>query len=230
MEKVTLENPNKIGEIIRNNNLINIVLETGNENVYIPNKNKFVVTKKFLVDKISVFAMCRSLQMIDLYNFDFSEITTMQSWFWNCIKLTKIIFPQKMQCDKLIDLEACFSSAKALTTIDLSWMSFKNTSNTLSLGCTFMNNANIKKIILPKCEAHSISCCFSHCPNVEEIIAPITFQLNKDDFVFETFYQCDSLKIVNFADGHFDSGEFIKQVRDTENENELSEDCIIVLP
>lgn len=44
MEKIKLSGVT-IRNIIQEKELLNIVLETGNENVYIPNESKFIVNK-----------------------------------------------------------------------------------------------------------------------------------------------------------------------------------------
>lgn len=53
-----------IRQIIQDKQLKTIILETGNENIYIPNENKFIVTKEFLKNKIEVFRGCESLETI----------------------------------------------------------------------------------------------------------------------------------------------------------------------
>ena len=47
-----LNKPEDIRKIVKNNKLSNIVIETGNENIYIPEENKFIVTKQFLSNNI----------------------------------------------------------------------------------------------------------------------------------------------------------------------------------
>lgn len=227
MEKITLENPNQIGEIIRVNKLTNIALETGNENVYIPTKNQFVVTKDFLSNTFTLFGNCTMLEKINLKNFNFSEITTMYEWFAKCKSLTEIVFPTKSTLVKLEDLWACFSGTK-LKIIDLSFMKFIK-GWTVSFHDAF-HRSEVEKIILPNCYIDKMDGCFYKCRKLQEIIAPIKIDLTDEDFLLETFSNCHNLKLVNLSDGELSSQKFIAQINDKNNYNNLSEDCVIVFP
>ena len=89
-----LKKPENIREIVNQNKLTHIVIETGNENIYIPEKDKFIVTKQFLSNTTQLLHYTQ-LKTVDLTNFDFSEITTMACWFYSCLELKEIIFPNK---------------------------------------------------------------------------------------------------------------------------------------
>ena len=107
-----LVNPYEIKHTIRKNNMRNVVVETGEENIFVEKENKFIVTKDFLKHCPYLFSRCYWLQKIDLTNFDFSEIETMRGWFANNIYLTQILFPQKSNCFKLQSLNRCFYDTK----------------------------------------------------------------------------------------------------------------------
>ena len=220
--------PQAIREKIQEDKLTAVTIETGNENIYIPKEHKFIVTKGFLTDIVNVFNHCNTLRTINMENFDFSKITTMQWWFCGCCDLKEIIFPKIAYCNKLKDLRLCFGHTK-LQSIDLSFMSFENNNESVHLIQTFYKS-KAKKIKLPKCEISCLAHCFSLCYNVEEIIAPITFDLLEDDSLFETFEQCKRLKLVDLSKGYCDNEKFIAQINNTENYNHLTKECVVILP
>ena len=61
MDKIKLTKVEDIKTHILCNNLTNIVVETGHDNFFAPNKNKFIVTKYFLKNKYNLRAI---LQLI----------------------------------------------------------------------------------------------------------------------------------------------------------------------
>lgn len=221
---IALKFCDEIKQNIKENNLKNIVVETGDENVYIPNEQKFVVTKDFLCDRVSIFEYCGSLEKINMENFDFSEIRTMQWWFNGCKNLQTIKFPKQANCSKLTNLSYCFVATK-LQVIDLSFMKFNN--NKLSLLDTF-NNSSTKKIILPKCRVSNIKRSFNRCLNLQTIIAPIQVDLKAYDALYNTFQDCHKLNIIDVSRASFLVDEFVTQIKT--NDNNLSEDCVIILP
>lgn len=225
MDKIKLIEPEDIAKIIQSKRLKNISIVTGDENVYIPSENKFIVNKTFLTDFIGVFSSCSSLQKINMENFDFSEITTMAKWFCQCKKLEEIIFPIEANCGKLENLCHCFPETK-LQNIDLSFMQL---SLNIEIDCfgTFARST-IKKITLPSCNIGNFENLCLRCKKLEEIVAPIYIK-NKIQLL-KTFYECPNLKLVNLSKGHFSQKQFIKQINKTDNKNNLQNDCIVLLP
>ena len=132
--------PTAIKNIIKENKLEHIVIETGNENIYIPNENKFIVTKECLKNQTEVFNLCQTLKKINMSNFDFTEITTMRHWFRGCKNLQEIVFPTYANCKNLTDLTGCFSMSN-IQTIDLSFM--KNLNMVVAIFA--FESANTKK-------------------------------------------------------------------------------------
>ena len=234
MTEIELNEFTDLQNIVIYAQLKTIVVETGDKNVYLPNENKFIVTKDFLSNSTHVFANCTSLNKINMENFDFSEITIMNDWFARCERLQEIVFPVKADCYKLESLYCCFSHTN-LKNIDLSFMQMKN--NKISFAYSF-STSNAYKIVLPKCKIVDISGCFYECKNLEEIIAPVDIDLYKEDVLniyteeslLDTFYNCLNLKIVNLSDGSFNIEDFIAQITNPNNNNNLPKDCVIVLP
>ena len=90
--KNTFTKPSFLKEKVNEKRLEHIVIATSDKNQFIPDKNKFIVTKDFLSNTLRLFDWCLSLQSIDFRDFDFSKISTMKEWFIGCQNLTKIIF------------------------------------------------------------------------------------------------------------------------------------------
>ena len=107
--KITFSKPSFLKEKVNEKRLEHIVIATSDKNQFIPDKNKFIVTKDFLSNTLRLFDWCLSLQSIDFRDFDFSKISTMEGWFIGCRNLTKIIFPEKVDCPNLQNLYNCFS-------------------------------------------------------------------------------------------------------------------------
>ena len=226
MTEIELNEFTDLQNIVIYAQLKTIVVETGDKNVYLPNENKFIVTKDFLSNSTHVFANCTSLNKINMENFDFSEITIMNNWFARCERLQEIVFPVKADCYKLESLYCCFSHTN-LKNIDLSFMQMKN--NKISFAYSF-STSNAYKIFLPKCKIVDISGCFYECKNLEEIIAPVDIDLSQKDVFFETFSRCSTIKLIDFSNGNFDTENFTSIINNPINLNKLREDCIIVLP
>lgn len=190
MEKIKLNHPKKIKEFIRKNKLTNIVVETGNENIYIPNENKFIITNNFLTDESCVFSVCPKLETINLENFDFCEINTINSWFHSCHSLKEIIFPVEANIANLESLRGCFAQT-AMRSIDLSFIQAKY--RPVDFQYTFWES-QVEKITLPRCEIHNIQQGFSDCVNLEEIIAHVTFKYSDNWMFYKMCDNCPNLK------------------------------------
>ena len=224
-EIVKMEN---IRQIVQDKQLKTIILETGNKNIFILEENKFIVTKDFLKNKIEVFRGCESLETIVMEDFDFSEITTMEFWFLRCFNLQEIIFPIKSNCQNLTDLYGCFSYTN-MNTIDLSFMNFEHNENLVSLACTFCVTT-ARKVVLPQININRIDGCFLDSTNLEEIIAPIKiYSENKDSFI-STFENCPKLKFIDLSMSNMENKALVQQITKPINKNNISKDCVIILP
>lgn len=222
MDKIKLTKIEDIKKHILCNNLTNIVVETGNGNFFIPNKNKFIVTKYFLHNANKVFSCCDKLQKIDMQNFDFSSITSLNEWFSLCDNLKEITFPTSSNCQKLQTLRSCFGFTK-IQFIDLSFM---ETERMLDLSYSF-SNSNAKKIILPKSNVLHLDNCFKSCDSLEELVAPISIYAN--DFK-NTFSYCKNLKLIDFSNGKGSTEKILNQLTNKNTNNILPEDCVVILP
>lgn len=222
MDKIKLTKIEDIKTHILCNNLTNIVVETGDGNFFIPNKNKFIVTKYFLHNANKVFACCDKLKKIDMSNFDFSPITSMSEWFYLCENLEEIIFPSSVNCHKLQTLRYCFGFTK-IPLVDLSFM---KTERMIDFSYSF-SNANVNKIILPKSNVLHLSNCFEDCSCLEELVMPISIYGNNFKNIFS---YCDNLKLIDFSKGNIDKENLILELNNQLKRNNMLDDCIVVLP
>lgn len=228
MKYIQLRDSIEIKNIIKENQLTNIIVETGYDNIFVKEENRFIVTPNFLFDEELVLKDCDTLHKIDMSNLDFSEITTMTEWFWGCTNLTEIVFPQIAQCENITSLYGCFGETN-INVIDLSFMNFDENLDEITFTKTFYNS-NAKKIILPKCKVEDLCDCFEKCYNLEEVIAPIIIDDFDEYTLLETFYGCKKLKLINVENAVFDKQEFMDELNNELNSNEFSKNCVILLP
>ena len=87
MEKIKLKKSFEIENIVQSQKLVNITVETGDENVFILDENTFILKQNFLLASENVFLQCKTLQKINMENFNFSRVTTMKGWFFGCENL-----------------------------------------------------------------------------------------------------------------------------------------------
>ena len=192
--------PDFIRKNIKAYELENVILETGNENIFIKDENKFIVDKYLLKNQQRIFATCKTLKTIDLSNLDFNEITTMKEWFAGCVNLKEIKFPKVVNCYKLKTMEQCFYNT-GLTTIDLYNWNFNNTSvNFTSLATRSENLLSLK---LPKTQVNSIAYLVAKCINIEEVVLPVTFSFYNRGAYWATrnaFQECSKLTRIDMRE------------------------------
>lgn len=224
-----LKKPENIREIVKKNKLSNIVIETGNENIYIPEKNKFVVTKQFL-SKTKQLLQYSQLKTVDLTNFDFSEITTMACWFYSCFELTEILFPKTLNCQKLNSLTACFVGTK-IHSLNMTNWDFGMQEISVERMC--LNCPNLKSLLLPSVNIKYIRALAQYCNNLETV----TFSsgLIKNIGSFDSSYafaDCENLQLIDCSQSNT-SQETLEYMFTSTYVNALDKanpDCLIVLP
>ena len=241
MQKIYFTKASYIKEKIIKNKIENVIVETGERNTYIPEENKFIVTKELLKDSTNVFFLgydaTKLLKTIDLSNFDFSEIQTMNSWFSDNLSLEKIIFPKEVKTTTLSDFSSTFHNCDSLLEVDLSWV---NTQKEVEFIGTFSQCKNLKSFILPKVKTNSINILATNAYNLKKAILPIDWTIKADaDYntaKMNIFRGCNDLQIIDFSDGSFKK-ENMKKVETLEellskNNNLLNvpETCTIILP
>lgn len=231
MKKTKFNDAKYITETIRKLELKTVVVETGDENIFIKEENKFIVTKDLLANKTYLFAVCSTLQEIDLTKLDFSTITTMAFWFDATSNLKMIKFPEKANCKMLQSLYRSFSYS-AINSLDLSFMETEN--NLIDVQGLLMNSDECKKIILPNITVDSFSYIFEDCTLLKTVVAPITFSKSiswstRNNLFYNCFKYCNNLKFVDFRDGEI-SNDFYKLIDLYSNLKNVPDTCVFVLP
>lgn len=224
---IKIDKVGKIKQIVDENKLSAIIVKTGNENVYIPEKNEFIVTKEFLKNQEEVFKECAYLCEIIMDEFDFSEITTMFKWFHSCVKLEKIIFPKVVNCHNLSDMSRCFVSTK-IKSLDLSnWKFSENARVQIENLVAF--NVHIKSLKLTKMnilQAHSLA---YDCQNIKEIdFGNSCFTIQDNDSLFDIFFNCHKLELVDCSKMTNTGADIVKILH-----NQIypqNDDLIILIP
>lgn len=228
-----LKNKKDILETIAFENLTNIVIETGNENVYIPGKNKFIVTDSFLAISPNLFYTHWNLPLetIDFSNFDFSKIKTMRGWFHNLRRLKNVIFPDLVNANKLESFTSCFSGTKIKS------LDFSNWILDSSVDFTELceNNKSIQNLILPNCQIDSIRAMVNGCINLKTIDfnnSKFTFNY-KNNFPFTEYSfclnACNNLLVIDCSKMDI-SEEALKKIFNKEIDYSVPEDLIVLLP
>ena len=105
--------------------------------------------KKPLTKTNHLFSQCDLFTYINLYNFDTSNVTNMESMFWGCESLTDINL-SKSVTKNVKNFSYMFFRCKSLQNLDLS--SF-NTQNALTMGCMFGFCNSLKKLDLSNFKA-----------------------------------------------------------------------------
>ena len=237
MKHKHFKNYGYIVKAIKRDNLKHIIVETGDKNIYIPAESKFIVTKDFLVDKPGVFANLyyQDVKTIDLTNFDFSEITTMEHWFEHSYQLEKVIFPKQMNMPNLNDLSSIFYSCKALEEVDLNLIV---TNSQVKLAKAFCDCENLKKLTLPKCKAISVSSIVQNAIQLQKVTLPIELTIKEyfDLRFMNMFRNCVNLKLIDVSEAKLinKKPETIHTFKDLlekkNNTFNIHKDCVVLLP
>ena len=231
MKKIKFNDAKYITETIRKLELKTVVVETGNENIFIKGENKFIVTKDLLANKTYLFAVCSTLQEIDLTKLDFSTITTMAFWFDATFNLNIIKFPETANCKMLNSLYRCFSYS-AINSLDLSFMETGN--NLIDVQGLLMDSEECKTIVLPKITVNSFSNVFENCNQLKTVIAPVTFSddiswSTRNNLFYNCFKYCYNLKLVDFSEGVIIE-DLHKLINLYSNLKNVPNKCLFVLP
>lgn len=231
------KNPSYIVKVIKQDKLKHITMETGNKNIYIPTESKFIVTKDLLVDEIGVFANLyyQDVKTIDLTNFDFSEITTMDKWFQHNYKLEKVNFPKKMNMPNLTSLSSIFNSCKAIKEVNLNWIVTDSLVRCTQACC---DCDNLKNLTFPKIATRSVSSLAHNAIKLQKVTLPITFKINEHfDLQFmNMFRSCENLKLIDVSGAKLinNKPETIYTVKDLleqkNNTLNVHKDCVVLLP
>ena len=141
----------------------------------------------------SFFEGCTSLKSVDLSNFDFTNVLTMKLMFSKCSSLVSVNF-NNLKTNNTQDLSNLFEQCTSLITIDMS--SF-NTPNILYLsncfsGCTSIKSINLNNIYTGK--AIYMDAMFNNCKALLSLDLS-NFNTKLVQKMNHMFNQCNSLKL-----------------------------------
>lgn len=224
MKRIEFSNYEYIVKVINRKQLTSIFVETGDETVFYPSENRFVIEK----NRISrfLFKDAKYVKKIDLTNFDFSEIRTMVGWFYKCSNLEEIALPKNVICKKLISLKGCFSESN-IQEIDLSGWTFQSP---ISMEYFTQNCLNLEYVKLPEMQILNTDKAFEGCENLNKVILPIkTVQDSKTPE--KLFFNCKNLQFVDLSNAKLSNFLTTKETILTfDNLTNVPNNCVIVLP
>lgn len=233
MLDIVLEVPDDIKTIIEKKQLENIIIETGDKNIYIDKDKKFIVTKMFLSHAIGVFFYQNSLKTIDMRRFDFSEVITMESWFSYCKSLSQIYFPKVVNCYKLKILYNSFTNTR-LKSLDFSNWKFK--SEAVAFTLVVANSKYLEELILPNVTFSSINSLARDCSSLKTVDfkeSSINFTLRDHTYPAGDslcFSGCVNLSVINCSKMKIEHTTIENIFLGVDCLRDVPEKCLILLP
>ena len=122
-----------------------------------------------VTDMQSMFYNCSNLTFLDLSNFNTSKVTNMQSMFYNCSNLTSLDL-SNFNTSNVTDMQSMFYNCKNLTSLDLSNF---NTSKVTNMQSMFYNCSNLTYLDIRNFDFKKVvsySNIFNNVPSTCEII------------------------------------------------------------
>lgn len=224
MKRIEFSNYEYIVKVINRKQLTSIIVETGDETVFYPSENRFVIEK----NRISrfLFKDAKYVKKIDLTNFDFSEIRTMIGWFYKCSNLEEILLPKNVICKELISLKGCFSESN-IQEIDLSGWTFQSP---ISMEYFTQNCLNLEYVKLPEMQILNTDKAFDGCEKLNKVILQI--KTVKDSKTPEKlFFNCKNLQFVDLSNAKLSNFLTTKETILTfDNLTNVPNNCVIILP
>ena len=222
MEKIQYETAGYITQTVRLNHLKNIIIETGTENAFYPEENRFVLSKDNSFVIYNLLYECKELESVDFTNFDFTETVSMSGWFINCHNLKDIIFPKNVVCKNLWNLRRCFRRT-AITELDLSSWSFKSAIvfEEFIAKCPLIESVKLPEMKV-KDDARRV---IYSCEKLKTIEAP---ELTSQSTLARFVYNCKSLEVLDVSKAKLDSTKSNTEVLlSNENIYQIPNDCVI---
>ena len=159
--------------------------------------NKFVTKETKYME--GMFQSCTKLEILDLSNFDTSNVIDMSFLFNQCEKLKEIKGINKFNTDKLKNVQYMFYSCNELESLDLSNF---NTSNITNMACMFFECKRLKEIKgLNKfitINVEDMHKMFSNCYELESLDLS-NFDTSNVNNMGYMFFECNKLKYLNLS-------------------------------
>lgn len=231
MDKVKINKITEVKEIVDDLHLTNIVIETGKENAFIPQENKFILTENITSNVQNLLQLCNSIINVDLTNFKFDNVKTMQGWFAYCENLNNITFPKVVYCNKLTNMVTTFRNTKIKHFDFTNWIFFQD----LRLDSTF-SNSDCETIKFGNINMSNMLFTFNFCTKLQKVNfgnTHFTISTYKDlSKTLCAFKKCESLKLINAS--NFTVEAETVPIEDVFTNNNVllgcNENCVIVLP
>ena len=138
-----------------------------------------------------MFSDCKKVKVLDLSNFDTSNVTDMISMFLHCSSLVELNL-QGFVTNNVSDMASMFNGCKALKHLDLSGF---DTSNVSDMACMFSGCKSLKHLDLSGFDTSNVEDMedmFSGCSSLKELDLSNFNTRNVTD-MFDMFGGCESL-------------------------------------
>ena len=224
--KVSVENPEILFEDASSEE--SLIEEIKEETELIQEEEYNIIPENFTLNGSKMFYYCRSIQIIDFYDFDTSMIYNMSSMFRYCTSLTEVknlspvnvkdmsylfykcsllkkvnfIFPQSMYSNQVTDMKYMFANCKSITSIDLTNIYTNNVTNMYYM---FSNCNKLKTITFNEnfdvSSVTDMGYMFYHCISLASLtlINMNAISLESIDYMFMECTGLKSLNLNNFS-------------------------------
>ena len=145
-----------------------------------------------------MFSNCKTLKSLNIINFDFSSVTTMNSLFKENSKLESVYFPKEIHTPSLTNIGSMFKGCNSLKSIDLSnFDTYKvRFMNNLFHDCKSLISFNISSF--DTSNVIKMESMFENCYSLSEINL-INFYTPSVRQIYNMFYGCISMTSINIS-------------------------------
>ena len=146
---------------------------------------------------MQMFYGCTNVTSLDLFQFDTSNVTSMNLMFLNCSSLTKLDV-SNFDTSNVTSMTSMFSGCRSLTGLDVS--SF-NTSNVTSMDSMFLNCSSLTKLDVSNFDTSNVetmTSMFDGCTGLTELDLS-NFDTTKLTTTYQMFYGCTALKSLDLS-------------------------------
>ncbi len=154
-------------------------------------------TNTNVTDMSNMFRYCKTLQTIDLSNFNTSNVTNMQHMFYECSNLTSLDL-SKFDTSNVTNMTYMFEGCTSLQTLDLS--SF-NTSNVTKMGQMFNGCTNLTTLDLSNFDTSNVTAMtnmFNRCTNLTTLDLS-SFDTSNVTAMTNMFTRCTNLTTLDLS-------------------------------
>lgn len=149
----------------------------------------------------NVFSNCRSLQQLDLSNWNTNKVTTFVNLFYDCFRISDLSFVKNWRTPVLTNLSNTFANCYLIEELDLHEWDVSHVTNVYYLfgGCRALKKLNITGWVINS--TTSLAYTFLNCHSLEYIDISNWHITNTCTSIYQAFYSCFSLKELNIPEG-----------------------------